>query len=402
MGMLARLMPRVGTQQKNVSVPPPQQQQQQNGEDQEQRSQGAWGAIGVGLLGAGLAFTAPLLADEGKKKVFGKTQADRVRQYATADNVFDHFATYQLVNDVGRKTTLMSTRNFYNAMTPGSSLSEEMMFGKTAYKQVTTSELNSNFIVNMNKLPVNGSNLLNAINEHGLLSYTDIHFHGFDISADGSVEAKEFIHVLARIANVKTDPDELMERGKTSGLVRYLFKDDLSGSLDKADFVKLQADLIDDVLEMEFTRYVKDTSEKISEPDFCRHLLYSSAISQKKKEKMIKMVADEFDGKSKGITFESFKTFYNVLFGGADLERAMFFLDSEKQGVTSDEFIKIANWVVGRDVDPHVVEVLYCLLDEDGDRNLSTKEFSPVLFSWRNSRGFEKGALSVSLGNMKF
>lgn len=213
---------------------------------------------------------------------------------------------------------------------------------------------------------------------------------------------QEFIHVLARIANVKTDPDELMERGKTSGLVRYLFKDDLSGSLEKADFVKLQADLIDDVLEMEFTRYVKDTSEKISETDFCRHLLYSSAISQKKKEKMIKMVADEFDGKSEGITFESFKTFYNVLFGGADLERAMFFLDSEKQGVTSDEFIKIANWVVGRDVDPHVVEVLYCLLDEDGDRNLSTKEFSPVLFSWRNSRGFEKGALSVSLGNMKF
>ena len=102
--MLTRLMPRVGTQQKNVSVPlQQQQQQQQNGEDQEQKSQGAWGAIGVvGLLGAGLAFTAPLLADDGQKKVFGKSQADRVRQYATADNVFDHFATYQLVNDVGK------------------------------------------------------------------------------------------------------------------------------------------------------------------------------------------------------------------------------------------------------------------------------------------------------------
>ena len=111
----------------------------------------------------------------------------------------------------------MSTRNFYNAMTPGSSLSEEMMFGKSAYKQITTSELNSNFIVSMNKLPVNGSNLLNAINEHGLLSYTDFHFllllmstptryldiifHGFDISADGSVEAKVTITSLA-----STDP----------------------------------------------------------------------------------------------------------------------------------------------------------------------------------------------------
>ena len=109
----------------------------------------------------------------------------------------------------------MSTRNFYNAMTPGSSLSEEMMFGKTAYKQITNSELNSNFIVNMNKLPVNGSNLLNAINEHGLLSYTDFHFllllmstptryldiifHGFDISADGSVEAKVTSYQLSEL-----------------------------------------------------------------------------------------------------------------------------------------------------------------------------------------------------------
>ena len=91
-------------------------------------------------------------------------------------------------------------------MTLGSSLSDEMMFGKSAYKQISRWELNSNYVVDMNKLPVKGSNLLNAINDHGLLSYTDFHFllllmstptryldiifHGFDISADGSVEAK--------------------------------------------------------------------------------------------------------------------------------------------------------------------------------------------------------------------
>ena len=213
---------------------------------------------------------------------------------------------------------------------------------------------------------------------------------------------QEFVHVLARIANAKIDPDQLMSEGASSGLVRYLFGDDLSGSLTKEHFVKLQSDLIDDVLEMEFTRYVDSTKENMSEKDFCRHLLYSSSISQKKKEKMIKLVEAEFKGKSDGISFKSFKTFYNVLFGGADLERAMFFLDSENQGVTRDEFGKVANWVVGTQVDPHVIEVVYCLLDEDGDRNLSTKEFNPVLFSWRHSRGFQNGALSVTLGNMKF
>merc|ERR1712059_7934 len=118
-----------------------------------------------------------------------------------------------------------------------------------------------------------------------------------------------------------------------------------------------------------------------------------------KKEKIIKFVEVEFSGKSKGISFDSFRTFYNVLFGGADLERAMFFLDTEEQGVTREEFSKIANWVVGSEVDPHVIEVVYCLLDEDGDRKLSIKEFNPVLFSWRHSRGFQNGALSVTLGN---
>ena len=34
-----------------------------------------------------------------------------------------------------------------------------------------------------------------------------------------------------------------------------------------------------------------------------------------------------------GVTFEMFKAFYYVLFGGSDLERAMFFLDKEKRGV---------------------------------------------------------------------
>ena len=81
---------------------------------------------------------------------------------------------------------------------------------------------------------------------------------------------------------MKTNAEELMKSASTSGLVRYLFGADLSGSLRKEDFVKLQADLISDVLEMEFTRYAEDTAHNISETDFCRHLLYSSSISQKK------------------------------------------------------------------------------------------------------------------------
>jgi len=388
---------------------------------QNGNSNRSWGAaVGLGVIGAGLVFVAPLAAEEkNEKKIRGRTQHDRIRQFATADNVYDHFAGYQLVAESGKKTNLMSTRHFYNAMTPGSNLGGDLALGKSAYQQIELSEIDSAYIKNQNRLPVDGSNVLNQINEHGLLTYTDYHFllllmstptryldiifHGFDVSADGSVEAKEFVHVLTRIANIKTDPEEQMKTANISGLVRFLFGDDLSGSLTKKDFVNLQNDLISDVLAMEFTRYVGDLSEKMSETDFCRHLLYSSQIPQKRKEKMIKQVSDEYKKRgSKGIGFKSFKDFYCVLFGGADLERAMFFLNTEKQGVTKDEFAKIANWVVGTDIDPEVIEVIYFLLDEDGDQHLSTVEFSPVLFNWRNSRGFQKGALNVTLGSMTF
>ena len=88
------------------------------------------------------------------------------------------------------------------------------MFGKSAYKQIAPAELNSKYVREANKMPVaREGSLLNAINDHGLLSYTDFHFllllmstptryldiifHGFDISADGSVEAKVTITSLA-------------------------------------------------------------------------------------------------------------------------------------------------------------------------------------------------------------
>merc|ERR1711962_1173652 len=385
---------------------------------QQGRRGGGWGrrtALGLGLVGgAGLGLMSPLLADE--ELIRGKSQLDRVREFSMADTVFEHFAEYQTISDSGKKTTLMSCRDFYNAMSPGCVLSDARV-GRTIgiYKKIQPEEINSEEFKNMNKLPLKNS-ILNSINDCGLLTYTDFHFlllilatptryldiifHGFDVSADQYVVAKEFVYVMARIANVKTNPEEQMK--DPSGLLKYLFSDDLSRTLTKQDFVKLQQDLIEDMLSMEFLRYVNDTSQKMSETDFCRHLLYSSSLTQKKKDKMIKLVADKFKDKSEGITFDNFKTFYKVLFGGADLERAMFFLDLQKEGVTKEEFCRVAKWVVGADIDHHVLEVVYCLLDEDGDLNLSTTEFHPVLFSWRHARGFQKGALSIALGNMKF
>merc|ERR1719308_750553 len=106
--------------------------QEQHKQEQDNGSERATAWTGLGLLGAGLAFSAQaLLAEEVKtRKVMeekrekkGKSQEDRIRQHATADSVFEYFANYKVISESGKKTTMMSTRNFYNAMTPGSSFS---------------------------------------------------------------------------------------------------------------------------------------------------------------------------------------------------------------------------------------------------------------------------------------
>jgi hypothetical protein len=99
--VVGRLAGRAGSQQ--AVLPSPASQ----GGRQEEGGRGAGRAsLGLGLLGVGaIALAPPLLADEKKdKKIFGKSQADRIRQYATADNVFDHFASYQLMSDAGIAT----------------------------------------------------------------------------------------------------------------------------------------------------------------------------------------------------------------------------------------------------------------------------------------------------------
>ena len=67
----------------------------------------------------------------------------------------------------------------------------------------------------------------------------------------------------------------------------------------------------------------------------------------------------------------------------------------------SNEFTNIARWVANSEINPHIIEVIYALLDEDGDRNLSIKEFTPVLFQWRRSRVFQHQNVQISMGQLQ-
>merc|ERR1712018_1081264 len=221
------------------------------------------------------------------------------------------------------------------------------------------------------------------------MGYLDTGFHCFDVSADGKIEAKEFAHVMATITDYKGNLSDLTNC-EYSGLMNYLFGKNRDKTINQEDFISLQRDLEDDIMWLEFSRYCKD-GKTISDLDLCNHLLCCANLTTKQRRQMINHVKRDVDGDSLvgRITYEAFKNFYLVLFGGTDLERAMFFLDTEKKGVNREEFMSIAKSVANCDIERHIVNVIYALLDDNQDGNLSIKEFSPVMFQWRRSRGFE-------------
>ncbi len=70
-----------------------------------------------------------------------------------------------------------------------------------------------------------------------------------------------------------------------------------------------------------------------------------------------------------GISFPDFKNFCYILYGGADLERAIMFRHGETNGVTREEFHKMALWVANKNISKHVLEVVFTLLDDDSVRS---------------------------------
>merc|ERR1712096_546751 len=151
------------------------------------------------------------------------------------------------------------------------------------------------------------------------------------------------------------DQEEIL--ASSSGLLNYLFGRDRSKSITRETFRQLQQDLLEEIIELEFSEYDTEGSGRISESDLCRFLLKNTKIPPKKKAAMLKKVEKQWPRKARGVSLPSFKNLFYVLAGGAELERALFYLDVE--------------------------------------------EIGPVLFDWRQSRGFDKGSIHVSMGQLR-
>merc|ERR1711879_193757 len=134
---------------------------------------------------------------------------------------------------------------------------------------------------------------------------------------------------------------------------------------------------------------------------FCKFLLKKSKVPPAQKARMLKRVKQIWPSKARGVSFASFKNFFLVLSSGAELERGLFFLDVENIGVSLEEFRKVATWVSQQELSDHIAEVVFVLLDDQGQGRIFKENLGPLLFDWRQPRGYDRSALHIQLGNVK-
>ena len=63
-----------------------------------------------------------------------------------------------------------------------------------------------------------------------------------------------------------------------------------------------------------------------------------------------------------------------------------------------EEFRDIASWVTKQDFSNHCSKVMFVLLDDNQDGRIVREDIHNVLLQWRHSRGFDRGAIQVSIG----
>ena len=61
--------------------------------------------------------------------------------------------------------------------------------------------------------------------------------------------------------------------------------------------------------------------------------------------------------------------------------------------------MRLAKWVSGYQLDDHVADVIYTMLDYNGDGRINPADVAPILYEWRHGRGFIKDSLHLIPGH---
>ncbi|ROT72071.1 putative calcium uptake protein 3, mitochondrial isoform X1 [Penaeus vannamei] len=141
-----------------------------------------------------------------------------------------------------------------------------------------------------------------------------------------------------------------------------------------------------EVLEIEFNEFSKGLPA-ITELDFAKILLRYTYLQSDQYEMYLERLLDRIP-EGRGITFTEFKSFCQFLNTLDDFAIAMRMYTLADQPISQEEFHRAVKICTGTELSPHIVDTVFKIFDDDGDGQLSYKEFIAIMRD-RLHRGFK-------------
>ncbi|XP_052752465.1 calcium uptake protein 1 homolog, mitochondrial-like isoform X1 [Galleria mellonella] len=330
---------------------------------------------------------------------------NRMRSYSTPDKIFRYFATVKL--SLGDTTEVfMTPDDFLRAITPG--MKQPDGLGLDQYRRYDPKSISQRL-----NLDLDEDSIFYKLGSSGLITFSDyiflltvlstsrrhfeIAFRMFDLNGDGDVDCEEFEKVAALIRQQSSIGSRHRDHANTgntfkginSALTTYFFGPKLNQKLTIEKFLDFQQQLQKEILSLEFQRKQPDENGRITEADFAELLLAYAGYPAKKKSRMLKRVKKAFRDHGVGITKDDYLKFFHLLNNINDVDTALTFYHIAGASIDQPTLRHVAKTVAHVDLDPHVINVVFTIFDENMDGQLSNREFVAVMKN-RLLRGLEK------------
>uniref|UniRef100_A0A8D8TSK4 Calcium uptake protein 1 homolog, mitochondrial n=1 Tax=Cacopsylla melanoneura TaxID=428564 RepID=A0A8D8TSK4_9HEMI len=345
---------------------------------------------------------------------------NRIRHFSTPDKVFRYFATLQVshvhANGSESHEIFMTPDDFLRSMTPG--IKQPDGLGLDQFKKYDPKNVHMKL-----ELALDEDSIFYKLGSSGLITFSDyiflltvlstsrrhfeIAFRMFDLNGDGDVDSEEFEKVATLIRQQTSIGSRHRDhantghiyRGVNSALTTYFFGENKDEKLTIEKFLDFQHQLQKEILSLEFIRKGPNDDGNITEGDFTELLLAYAGYPPKKKSRIIKHVKKTFkpnklepeEGEKKklGISQEDYLKFFHFLNNINDVDTALTFYHIAGASIDAITLKHVARTVAHVELDDHVIEVVFCIFDENGDGQLSNREFVAVMKN-RLMRGLEK------------
>nr|CDS19962.1 EF hand domain containing family member A2 [Echinococcus granulosus] len=192
-------------------------------------------------------------------------------------------------------------------------------------------------------------------------------FHTLDRS--GLISCSEYLFLLSSASQCSTT------------IQRHFFNEDGRGKLVYKDFLKFILGLQTEVLRAEFYRF-SCGDDSISPLQLAQAILRYAELPDKLKGKGLELVAESIMFEEDSIDFESYCSFFNLLFQYEDLCSALKMYMLSNRAISREEFQRAARAVTGKRMNDVIVNTVFLLFDADGDGHLSAEEFISVMRSY--------------------